>query len=88
MDFVTAVDGSVCAVDVKSGSNRTCSSLNKAVLDMGLGGILFETRNCFVDDKGVRHYPLFAASFFDSIDHRMEPTFEFDDVDRLRELNG
>lgn len=88
VDFVTAVDGSVCAVDVKSGSNRTCSSLNKAVLDMGLGGILFETRNCFVDDKGVRHYPLFAASFFDSIDHRMEPTFEFDDVDRLRELNG
>lgn len=88
VDFVTAVDGSVCAVDVKSGSNRTCSSLNKAVLDMGLGGILFETRNCFVDVKGVRHYPLFAASFFDSIDHRMEPTFEFDDVDRLRELNG
>ena len=43
---------------------------------------------CFVDDKGVRHYPLFAASFFDSIDHREEPTFDFDGVDRLRELYG
>ena len=88
VDFVAVVDGSVCAVEVKSGSNRTCSSLNKAVRDMGLGGIMFETRNCFVDDKGVRHYPLFAASFFDSIDHREEPTFDFDGVDRLRELYG
>ena len=86
LDFVLVVDGKVCAVEVKSGSNRDCSSLNKAIRDLSLGGIMFETRNCFVDDKGVRHYPLFAASFMDSIDHRAMPEFDFGSLDQLRRI--
>lgn len=88
LDFVLVVDGKVCAVEVKSGNNKECASLNKAVRDMGLGGIMFETRNCFLDDKGVRHYPLFAASFMDAIDHRVVPEFDFDSVDELRRVYG
>ncbi len=88
LDFVLVVDGKVCAVEVKSGGKRDCSSLNKAIRDMHLGGIMFETRNCFVDDKGVRHYPLFAASFMDSIDHREMPEFDFDSLDRLKRIYG
>ncbi len=88
IDFVTVVDGSVCAVEVKSGSNRTCSSLNKAVLDMGLKGMMFETRNCFIDDKGIKHYPLFAASFLDSIDHFRMPKPDFSSIDRLKAEYG
>lgn len=88
IDFVTTVDGKVCAVEVKSGNNRTCSSLNKAVCDMGLNGMMFETRNCFIDDKGVRHYPLFAASFMDSIDGYAMPEFDFGSVDCLRAEYG
>ncbi len=88
LDFVIVVDGRVCAVEVKSGSNRACPSLNRAVKDMGLGGIMFETRNCFVDDKGVRHYPLFAASFIDDIDHSVPPTFDFGSVDRINARFG
>lgn len=88
IDFVTMVDGDVCAVEVKSGNNRACSSLNKAVLDMGLKGMMFETRNCFVDDKGIKHYPLFAASFMDSIDHFELPVPDFSSVDRLKAEYG
>lgn len=88
LDFILVVDGKVCAVEVKSGNNRCCPSLNKAVRDMGLGGIMFETRNCFVDEKGVRHYPLFAASFIGSIDHRVMPVFDFGSVDDLNRVYG
>lgn len=68
LDFlITTVDGLV-AVEVKSGSNRNCRSLNKVMDRYGLDGIMFETRDIHIDDKGVRHYPLFAAAFMDCID--------------------
>ena len=67
IDFVTMIDRRVTAIEVKSGNNRRSSSLNKAVAN-GSGAIMFETRDIFVDDKGVKHYPLFAAAFLDCID--------------------
>lgn len=88
VDFVSVIDGTICAIEVKSGNNRTCSSLNKAVRDLGLKGIMFETRNCFEDDKGIRHYPLFAASFLDSIDRYEMPVFDPSGIDRLKAEYG
>lgn len=88
VDFVTIIDGAVCAIEVKSGSNRTCSSLNKAVRDLGAKGIMFETRNCFEDEKGIRHYPLFAASFFDSVGGYSVPEFDFERINRLKAEYG
>lgn len=68
VDFITMIDGRVCCVEVKSGKERSCRSLNR-IMDMyGTDGLMFETRNVFVDEKGVRHYPLFASSFMDSMD--------------------
>lgn len=80
VDFVTIVDGRVCSIEVRSGSNRSCRSLNKVMGSHGTAGIMFETRNSFEDDKGVRHYPLFAASFMDSIDPPREIAFDEDGV--------
>lgn len=88
VDFVTVVRGKVCCVEVKSGENRDCRSLNRVMRDYGTGGIMFETRNVFVDEKGVEHYPLFAASFMDSIDPRPEMRIDLSDLDRIRELYG
>lgn len=88
VDFVSVVDGGICAIEVKSGNNRTCPSLNKAIRNLGLKGIMFETRNCFEDDKGVRHYPLFAASFLDSIDRYEMPEFDDSSISRLKAEHG
>lgn len=35
VDFVTIVDGTICAIEVKSENNGTCPSLNKAVKSKG-----------------------------------------------------
>ena len=88
VDFVTVVRGRVCCVEVKSGENRDCRSLNRVMRDYGTGGIMFETRNVFVDEKGVEHYPLFAASFMDSIDPRPGMRVDLSDLDRIREMYG
>ena len=41
-----------------------------------------------MDEKGVRHYPLFASSFMDSIDPRMEMDDDYMDiVDKAVERN-
>ncbi len=83
-DFVMPTNGKICAVRVVPGKGRSCPSLNRAVGDLGLEGIMFETRNCFEDDKGIRHYPLFAASFLDSIDRYGMPVFDPSGIDRLK----
>lgn len=88
IDFVTVVRGKVCLVEVKSGENRECRSLNKIMGEYGASGIMFETRNVFVDDRGVHHYPLFAASFMDAIDPRPDVEVDLSGVDRLREIYG
>ena len=88
MDFVTVVRGKVCCIEVKSGENRECKSLNRIMRDYGTRGIMFERRNVFVDDKGVEHYPIFAASFMDSIDPRPEVAVDLSGLDEIRELYG
>ncbi len=81
-DFVTTVGGKVCAVAVRVGRNRGSPSIVK-LKESGSEGIIFGNGNCSVDDEGVRHYPLFVASFMDSIDGYAMPEFDFGSVDRL-----
>ncbi len=88
LDFVTVVGGRVCCVEVKSGDNRSCRSLNNVMREYGTAGMMFETRNVFTDDKGVLHLPIFAASFMDAIDPRPDPMVDLSCIDRLREEYG
>ena len=77
IDFLVSGNRGIAAIEVKSGSNRNCRSLNKCIAIYDVDGIMFETRDIFVDDKGIVHYPLFAAAFMDCIDPPipMEPDF-------------
>ena len=84
VDFVTIVNGRVCCVEVKSGEKRSCRSLNRVMREYSTDGIMFETRNVFTDEKGVRHYPLFAASFMDAIDPRPETEVDLSSLDEIR----
>ena len=81
LDFVTTMNGRVTAIEVKSGKKRDTRSLNKAMKRFGIDGIMLETRNLFVDDKGVRHYPLFAAAFMDSMDRPVDMMFDVPDAE-------
>ena len=85
LDFVTMIDGRITVIEVKSGNNTASASLNKA-LERGANGIMFETRNIFVNGKGVKHYPLFAAAFLDCIDHLRLPTVDFSNVDKANRI--
>lgn len=67
VDFVANLNGTVAAIEVKSGSNRQAKSLGVVMTRYGVRGIMFERSNIYVDDRGVEHYPLFAAAFMDSI---------------------
>lgn len=88
IDFVMTLNGRTCCINVKYGSNRNCRSLNTAMSSFGADGVMFETRNIFMDEKGVRHYPLFASSFMDAIDPRMEMDDDYTDiVDKAVERN-
>ena len=82
IDFVTVIGGEVCCIQVRSGNNRSTRTLCRVMRSWRTKGIVFETRNLFVDDKGIRHYPLFAASFMDAMDPR---TTEIDDISGMRE---
>ncbi len=86
-DLVTTVGGDVCAIAIRTGRNRTSPSIERLKAS-GTNGIVLETRNCFVDEKGIRHYPLFAASFMDSIDHFELPVPDFSSVERLKAEYG
>ena len=83
IDFLLIVNGRLTAVEVKSGKNRSCRSLNKVMDRYGIDGLMYETRDIFTDDKGVVHMPLFAAAFIDSMDTHHGPEFDFDSIDRL-----
>ncbi len=87
LDFITRVNGQICAIEVKSGTNRTCSSLNKIVGE-NVHGIMFETRDIFTDEKGIDHYPLFCAAFMDCIDRSMLPAVEPFDPRELEKFVG
>jgi len=65
LDFILNPDGVVAAMEVKSGNNTKAKSLD-SVMSEKYGvkrGIKLEKTNTYVDEKGVEHYPLFAAAF-------------------------
>jgi len=64
-DFILNLDGIVTALEVKSGNNKQSKSLDAVMSDKyNVGrGIKLERTNIYVDEKGVEHYPLFAAAF-------------------------
>lgn len=85
IDFVTSTMDGIAAIEVKSGSNRQCASLNKVIGD-SIRGIMLETRDIFTDDRGVDHYPLFCAAFMDCIDPSKPPVADFSDIEELNRM--
>lgn len=68
LDFVVDLNGSLTAVEVKSGNDRRSKSLTKAMTNKQLrigNGMKIADSNIMTDDIGLEHYPLFAPSFFD-----------------------
>lgn len=65
VDFVMGIGATVTAVEVKSGNNAKSKSLDSLMSDKyGVPrGIKLERTNVHIDEKGVEHYPLFAAAF-------------------------
>jgi len=75
VDFILNPEGTVTALEVKSGNNTKSKSLD-SIMSEKYGvkrGIKLERTNIYVDEKGVEHYPLFAAAFLfrDDIDKLM-----------------
>ena len=63
IDGVISCNGLVC-IEVKTGAKRDYPSLSKTVGDPNVSRrVIFERGNVSVDNKGVEHYPLFAAAF-------------------------
>jgi predicted AAA+ superfamily ATPase len=69
IDFVLNLNGIATAIEVKSGNNKQSKSLGVLMSDKYKvrRGIKLENTNTFVDEKGVEHYPLFAAAFMRSM---------------------
>ncbi|MDR3205855.1 MAG: AAA family ATPase [Candidatus Methanoplasma sp.] len=74
VDFILNIDDQVTAVEVKSGNNTKAKSLDSIMSDAYKvpRGIKLERTDAYVDEKGVEHYPLFAAAFIfpDKSPHR------------------
>ena len=88
VDFILSIDGKPTVVEVKSGRNRSCRSLNKAMQHFDAEGIMFDTLDIFTDDKGVRHYPIYAAAFMDCVDSKRLTKVDFDSVTKLNDQTG
>ena len=86
LDFILVVKGKATAIEVKSGRSRSCRSLNKAMERYGLKGIMLDTLDIHVDDKGVEHFPIYAAAFMDCIDLPVDTSVDFGDVDGLNAM--
>jgi len=69
IDFVLNLNGIATAIEVKSGSNRQSKSLASVMSDkyQVKRGIKLLNDNVAVDEKGVEHYPIFAAAFMRSM---------------------
>jgi len=72
IDFVLNLNGIVTAIEVKSGNNKQSKSLNSLMSDKYKvrRGIKLQNNNIFVDDRGVEHYPIFAAAFMRSMNEK------------------
>lgn len=73
IDFMADFDGTLAAIEVKSGRNRRSASLAKLSDDENYSiygverRIKLEEGNIRTDEDGIEHYPLFAAAFMDSM---------------------
>jgi len=69
IDFVLNLNGIAVAIEVKSGNNKQSKSLKSLMSEKYKvrRGIKLRNNNTFVDDRGVEHYPLFAAAFMRSM---------------------
>lgn len=87
LDFVVNLNGTICAIEVKSGRNKRSKSLTTA---LGLyridRGIKVSDSNLSVDGNGVIHYPLFGPSFFEDVE--VAGIGEPPDMDALSESLG
>ena len=63
IDFVINQKGKAIALEVKSGNNRQAKSLDVVMKNYKIKGMMFENTNVYVDEKGVEHFPIFAATF-------------------------
>jgi Predicted ATPase (AAA+ superfamily) len=63
IDFVINLNGKAVALEVKSGNNRQAKSLDVVMKDYKIKGMMLENTNVYVDEKGIEHFPIFAAAF-------------------------
>ncbi len=77
LDFVTNMGSDVTVIEVKSGKDREAPSLNKTIDDARFQRrIILERSNVHVDERGIEHYPLFAAAFLRcTVDDDLESLF-------------
>ena len=54
----------------------------------GVKGMMFDTLDIHVDDKGVEHFPLYAAAFMDCIDPPADLSVDFSGIDDLNSMFG
>lgn len=83
VDLILVIDGPPTAVEVKSGRNRSCRSLNKALGCFKMRGMMLGDTDIFTDDKGVEHLPLYAVAFMDCIDPPKEINIDFSSINEL-----
>ncbi len=73
LDFLVETGDGICAIEVKSGKDRTAPSIGKARTIYDIARCIFlENGNIRRDADGMEHYPLFAASFF----RELEPAWD------------
>ena len=74
VDFVINLNGTLTAIEVKSGRKKSSKSLNKALSeDKAIGlGMKVSDSNISVDENGVLHLPFFGPAFLEDC-HPLEP---------------
>ena len=65
LDFVVETGDGICVIEVKSGKDRDSPSISKVSQFYDVARrIMLSEENIRIDEKGMEHYPLFAACFF------------------------
>ncbi len=88
IDFIMSMGKDVAALEVKSGNNNRSKSLDSVSKKWNVGRLIkFENGNISVDNRGIEHYPLFAAAFIDDIRGKTDIVKPID-VDLINALYG
>jgi len=69
-DFIIPMDCDTAVIDIRSGKNKRAKAIYSVTSEKyGVErGMILEDGNIFVDERGLEHYPLFAASFINSME--------------------